>query len=224
MDDYQNEAMPVGAAEVAAATQTLQRYKAGKAALDRRLVDNELWFRMGHWKNYQNPMMPARRSPAVDGCSTASPTSTPMPWTTTRNPMCCPVQRTMRQPRGLFPACCRWCWNRQITSRCTRLLVAQAASRGTGVTGVFWDPAARGGVGDIAVRAMNLLMLYWEPGVADIQDSPEFFQPEPGGHRTAHGPLPAAGRPHRRGAGCAPLHPRGRRGHRFPQCGGGLVL
>ena len=57
MDDYQNEAMPVGAAEVAAATQTLQRYKAGKAALDRRLVDNELWFRMGHWKNYQNPMM-----------------------------------------------------------------------------------------------------------------------------------------------------------------------
>ena len=22
----------------------------------------------------------------------------------------------------------------------------------------------------------------------------------------------------------APLHPRGRRGHRFPQCGGGLVL
>ena len=41
MDDYQNEAMPVGAAEVAAATQTLQRYKAGKAALDRRLVDNE---------------------------------------------------------------------------------------------------------------------------------------------------------------------------------------
>ena len=38
MDDYQNEAMPVGAAEVAAATQTLQRYKAGKAALDRRLV------------------------------------------------------------------------------------------------------------------------------------------------------------------------------------------
>ena len=25
-------------------------YKAGKAALDKRLIDNELWFRMGHWK------------------------------------------------------------------------------------------------------------------------------------------------------------------------------
>ncbi len=95
--------------------------------------------------------------------------------------------------------------------------------QGTGVTGVFWDPAARGGVGDIAVRAMNLLMLYWEPGVADIQDSPDFFSLslEDTAQLSA---LPTAGRPHRQGAGCAPVHPRGRRGHRFPQRGGGLVL
>ena len=48
MDEYENRTLPVGEAEVAQAAQTLQRYKAGKAALDRRLVDNELWFRMGH--------------------------------------------------------------------------------------------------------------------------------------------------------------------------------
>ena len=47
--------------------------------------------------------------------------------------------------------------------------------QGTGVKGIFWDPTARGGVGDIAIRPMNLLMLYWEPGVMDIQDSPNFF-------------------------------------------------
>ena len=45
MDDYENEALPVGEAQVAEAIQTLQRYKAGKAALDKRIVDNELWFR-----------------------------------------------------------------------------------------------------------------------------------------------------------------------------------
>ena len=47
--------------------------------------------------------------------------------------------------------------------------------QGTGVTGIFWDPAMRGGIGDIAVRSVNLLMLYWEPGVDDIQESPNFF-------------------------------------------------
>lgn len=50
MEDTRAESLPIGAAEAAVALQTLQRYKAGKAALDKRLIDNELWFRMGHWK------------------------------------------------------------------------------------------------------------------------------------------------------------------------------
>ncbi len=47
--------LPIGPEEVAEAAQILQRYKAGKAALDKRLVDNELWFRMGHWKTTRTP-------------------------------------------------------------------------------------------------------------------------------------------------------------------------
>ena len=39
MDDYENEALPVGEAQVAEAMQTLQRYKAGKAALDKRAAE-----------------------------------------------------------------------------------------------------------------------------------------------------------------------------------------
>ena len=48
-----DDKLPIGAEQVAEATAILQKYKAGKAALDKRIVDNELWFRMGHWKNYQ---------------------------------------------------------------------------------------------------------------------------------------------------------------------------
>ena len=55
--------LPIGEEEVAEAAQILQRYKAGKAALDQRLVDNELWFRMGHWKNYKNPLMEGKPQP-----------------------------------------------------------------------------------------------------------------------------------------------------------------
>ena len=57
MDEMDEIKLPIGPEEVAEAAAILQKYKAGKAALDKRLVDNELWFRMGHWKNYQNPMM-----------------------------------------------------------------------------------------------------------------------------------------------------------------------
>ena len=64
MEDTRAEALPIGAAEAATALQTLQRYKAGKAALDKRLIDNELWFRMGHWKNYRDPLMPGKAQPS----------------------------------------------------------------------------------------------------------------------------------------------------------------
>ena len=47
MVDFENKP-PIGAEEVARAEQILQKYKVGKAALDQRLVDNELWFRMVH--------------------------------------------------------------------------------------------------------------------------------------------------------------------------------
>ncbi len=52
--------------------------------------------------------------------------------------------------------------------------------QGTGVKGIFWDPEARGGVGDIAIRPMNLLMLYWEPGVDGYSGIAGLFQPEHG--------------------------------------------
>ena len=42
----------------------MQRYKTGKAALDKRIIENELWFRMGHWKNYQNKMMEGKPQPS----------------------------------------------------------------------------------------------------------------------------------------------------------------
>ena len=64
MEDTRAESLPIGAAEAAAALQTLQRYKAGKSALDKRLIDNELWFRMGHWKNYRDPLMPGKAQPS----------------------------------------------------------------------------------------------------------------------------------------------------------------
>ena len=57
LNNTERRELPIGPEEVAEAAAILQKYKAGKAALDKRLVDNELWFRMGHWKNYQNPMM-----------------------------------------------------------------------------------------------------------------------------------------------------------------------
>ena len=36
---------------------------------------------------------------------------------------------------------------------------------GTAVKGVFWNGAKDGGLGDIDLRLVDLLNLYWEPGI-----------------------------------------------------------
>ena len=46
---------------------------------------------------------------------------------------------------------------------------------GTGVYGVFWDPGRLGGLGDVCVEQEDILSLFWEPGVTDIQHSRNFF-------------------------------------------------
>ncbi len=46
---------------------------------------------------------------------------------------------------------------------------------GTGVYGVFWDPSLENGLGDVTVRRTDLLSIYWEPGINDIQDSKYVF-------------------------------------------------
>lgn len=47
---------------------------------------------------------------------------------------------------------------------------------GTGVYKVVWDPRKYNGLGDIAIYNCDLLNLFWEPGVTDIQKSRYFFQ------------------------------------------------
>ena len=54
----------------------------------------------------------------------------------------------------------------------------QKLKTGTGCYKVVWDKSKLNGLGDIHVEKVNLLNVYWEPGVTDIQKSRYFFSTE----------------------------------------------
>ena len=54
----------------------------------------------------------------------------------------------------------------------------QKLKTGTGCYKVVWDTSKLNGLGDIHVDNVNLLNVYWEPGVTDIQKSRYFFHTE----------------------------------------------
>ena len=54
----------------------------------------------------------------------------------------------------------------------------QKLKTGTGVYKIVWDTGKLNGLGDISVEQVNLLNIYWEPGITDIQRSRYFFHTE----------------------------------------------
>lgn len=54
----------------------------------------------------------------------------------------------------------------------------QKLKTGCGVYKVYWDSGKLNGLGDIAVTRRDLLSIYWEPGINDIQDSKMVFDVE----------------------------------------------
>ena len=175
MTELWTDKPPIGAEEVARAEQILQKYKVGKAALDQRLVDNELWFRMGHWKNYQNKMMEGKPQPSSGWLfnSIANKHADAMDNYPEPNvlPRAADDEETARTLSKVIPAVLEQCNYEQVYSDTWW----RKLKTGTGVKGIFWDPVLRGGLGDISIQSVNLLMLYWAPGVEDIQQSPHLF-------------------------------------------------
>ena len=165
----------IGTEEVAKAAQLLQRYKSGKAALDTRIVDNELWFRMRHWKNYKNEMMEGKPTPASGWLfnSIANKHADAMVNYPEPNvlPRAADDEETAKVLSKVLPVVLEQADYEQAYSDTWWRKLKQ----GTGVKGVFWDPAKRSGLGDIAIESVDILMLYWEPGVMDVQESANLF-------------------------------------------------
>ena len=168
-------AQAIGEEEVKKANDILQKYKTGKAALDKRIIDNELWFRMGHWKNYENKMMEGKPKPSSGWLfnSIANKHADAMDNYPEPNvlPRAADDEETAKVLSKILPTVLEQCDYETVYSDTWW----RKLKTGTGVKGIFWDPAARKGLGEISIRSVNLLMLYWEPGVEDIQDSPNLF-------------------------------------------------
>ena len=171
----------IGRAEIAEAISILTRYKQGKASLEERVVQDELWWELRHWeairKGKQRTDNPEYRGPepssawlfnAILNKHADAMDNYPEPNVL---PRAADDEDTARALSSVLPVVLEQADYEQVYSDTWWRKLKQ----GTGVKGIFWDPEQHGGVGEIAIRPMNLLMLYWEPGVEDIQASPHFF-------------------------------------------------
>ncbi len=166
----------------------LTRYKDGKSNLENRIVNDELWWELRHWEGIGQSK--ARR---VDKSGKPVAETNPQPkpssawlFNTIQNkhadamdnypePVVLPRERSDEQSAKtlsqILPVVQEYNHFEQVYSDNWW----EKLKHGTAAYGVFWDSRKDNGLGDIEIRNIDLLNLFWEPGITDIQKSRNLF-------------------------------------------------
>ena len=172
---------PIGEEQLKKFTQVLEKYKAGKVQTESRILASENWWKLRNTVEEQKVS-----KIGADGGFTASSgwlhnvivskhadamEAYPEPNILPREEM---DKGEAQKLSAIVP-----CVLEQNQFEATYSDNAwQKLKTGTGVYKVVWDKGKLGGLGDISVERVNLLNIYWEPGVTDIQRSRYFFHTE----------------------------------------------
>ena len=158
-------------------TQTLQKYKNGKARLEQRVVAAENWWKLrngieerkttelndGGFRSksgWLHNVIVSKHADAMEAY--------PEPNILPREPG---DEQEAHSLSSIIPVVMEQNHFEDIYSDA----VWSKLKTGTGVYKVVWDAQKLNGLGDISIQEVDLLNLFWEPGVKDIQQSKYFF-------------------------------------------------
>ena len=169
------EILPIGQEQVLSAWQTLQRYRAGKANLEKRVIENQQWYKLRHWeclRKTESQVEPVSGwlFNAIAGKHADAMDNFPMANVLPREASDKALAEVLSAilPVVLessdFEAVYDRVWSSKLTG-------------GTGIYGVFWDKD-KNGIGDVTVVPVDVLSLFWESGITDIQRSKNVFHVE----------------------------------------------
>lgn len=160
------------------AEQTLKEYKEGKTSLERRIIDNEQWYKVRHWEQIKRSRNPGELEPASAWLFNMIANKHADAMDNTPQPAVLPREEgdkgDARLLSSVLPAVLEQC---EFDSTYSDVWWYKLKS-GTGVYGVFWDAQKNNGLGDIDIRKIDLLNLFWQPGISDIQQSRNLFAVE----------------------------------------------
>lgn len=162
--------------DIATITTVLNNYMKGKASLDAHVIENEEWWKGQHWAEIRRKEGKRSNSPeptsrflfsSVTNKHADLMDNMPEAVALPREPSDTPSAQALSE---ILPVVFKYNdFEQTYSDNAWELL-----KHGTSAYGVFWD-ARKDGIGDIAITAIDLLRIYWEPGITDIQDSRNLF-------------------------------------------------
>ena len=170
----------IGREQLQQFTAELQKYKAGKARTEARIIGAEQWWKLhneqqevldgaAQWQGFRSAsswlhnVIINKHADAMD----SFPTPTILP----REMM---DEQEAKTLSSVIPCVMEQNHFEDVYAD----VMWQKLKTGTGCYKVIWDKDKLNGLGDISIQKANILNLFWEPGVVDIQKSRYFFDTE----------------------------------------------
>ena len=158
------------------AQEILRKYKEGKARLEQKIIANEEFWKLRQW-NYMNEakkdFQPAtawlwsciqsRYSDAMDNYPTCN-----------FQPRQSDDKAEAIKLSAIVPVILEQNRYEDVYSD----IVWYTLKHGGSIQGIFWDGSKHNGLGDIAIKKIDFINFFWEPGITDIQESQNIFNTE----------------------------------------------
>lgn len=166
----------IDAETVIKASETLRKYKEGKALLEKKIIANEQYWKLRQW-NYMN-----------DGNDDFKP-ATAWLWSC--------IQSRYSDTMDSYPTCNFQPRQSDDKAEAIKLsaivpiifeqnryedtysdIAWYTLKHGGSIQGIFWDGSKHNGLGDISIKKIDILSFFWEPGITDLQESQNIFTVE----------------------------------------------
>lgn len=163
---------------VASLLNVLTKYQQGKSMADDRLIENDRWYRSQQWDIMREKAGKAKNSDP-------EPT-TNLVFNTVANkhgdlmdafpePVFMEREPSDREDAEQLSKVIKYVLDRQKFRKTYSDCAWYKVKAGTSCYHVAWDQSLEGGLGDISIKKVDLLRLYWQPGIDNIQDSKYVF-------------------------------------------------
>lgn len=174
-DQPDAEQLAFGEKDVERALEKLKEYKRGKVSIDHKATENQEWWRLRHWnvlsdvkKEGDREVGSAWTFNSIINKHADMMDSFPKPNVLPRD---IEDEEEARILSKILPVIQEENEYENTYSRgCYELLID-----GGMITGVFWDNSKADGLGDIAIKNVDVHNVFWQPGINNIQDGEYFF-------------------------------------------------
>ena len=166
----------IGREQIQEARLTLHKYKEGKANLEQKIIENEQWYKLRNWECMRKGKGKTDQVEPVSGWlfnAIANKHADAMDNFPAPNIL--PREEGDKGEAEMLTSIIPVILEQNNFEDTYDVVMDDKLKYGTGVYGVFWDASKLNGLGDISIEPQDILCLFWESGITDIQKSRHFF-------------------------------------------------